>query len=228
MKTLKILLTFLGLYFAGLSSTFAQISTISVEDSISSNIRTIASQTIKKNARKNDIADSYELDKNGNFYRYIGKRKCQITNNVDSFKVSQHPEDEAVVYFVKDRDLYVLHNASFSGNCPKTSKKNILHNVKKYSIVPSAKTNVVNVALDNNGILVAWGNSSRLYRIYGIENYHINNCFGSGKSFSSYLLFASNMFFNIVYKIKSNGDNKAHPGFYESISDFKESVGVCQ
>ena len=46
-----------------------------------------------KNARKNDVADSYILADSGDLFRMVKGNKCQITNNVSSFKVSQHPND---------------------------------------------------------------------------------------------------------------------------------------
>ncbi len=189
------------------------------------NFRTIASSS-KKNARKNDIASSYELT-NGNFYRYVKGNKCQITNNVTSFKVSQHPNDAAVAYFVRDGDLYVLHNASSSGDCPKTSRKNIMNDVKKYSVIPSTKSTIVNVALKSSGYFNGWDNKNTVLSLIGVADYHVSHCFGSRKSFSTYILFAINHL-GTVTKVKNDGSYKTHNGWYNSLDEFKRMAGVCR
>ena len=184
-----------------------------------------------KNARNNDLASRYELADNGNFFRYVGNNKCQITNDVESFKVSSHPSDAAMVYFVRSDDLYVLHNSSRTGNCPKASKKVIMRNVKKYSVVSTTKTTIVNIALDNRGNFSSWDNRSPLVRKTGVEAYSMNNCYGvSGKSFSSYVAFAINRAGHIFkLKGKSPSDSKWDTSKkYRSVSEFVSKNNVCK
>ncbi|MFK7826132.1 MAG: hypothetical protein AB8G05_18410 [Oligoflexales bacterium] len=132
-----------------------------------------------KQARKNDLAQSYLLEDSGNLFRMVKGNKCQITNNVSSFKVSQHPNDLAMIYFEKAGDLYMLRNAvDRSGKCPKAEKKLLLKSVKKYSIIPSTKSIIVNIALSNSGELRAWSNDKVIVSHQNVSKYKVNPTFG--------------------------------------------------
>ena len=64
----------------------------------------------EKNARKGDIADSYRLMESGKLYRTIGENLCQITDAVESIKISQHKSDEAMIYYVRKEDPETVWN----------------------------------------------------------------------------------------------------------------------
>lgn len=198
-----------------------------------------AGDDIVKNARKNDVATQYILDSSGNFFRIVNGNKCQITNRVEDFKVSSHPNDAAMVYFIKNSDLYVLHNAERTGQCPKASTKVITSNVAhtynsrsnqntnyRYNVVSNTKTAVVNVALDSYGTLEVWGNNSRLAIAQGIQDYSMYNYYNvKGKPFNSYVLFAlrSN---KCILKVDGDNVNQSKDDCsrkWSSIKEFKDA-----
>ncbi len=193
----------------------------------------------EKQARSNDQADKYvridgkvkEKGQIGDFFRYVDGNKCQITSNVDSYKVSQHPGDVAMVYYEKYGDLYFLANADKERPCPKANTKNFFQNVTKYSVTSSTKTDVVNFALNRYGTFHGWPNEGQpLVSAENIEDYSHNNCFGAkGKSYSSYVVFAiSYRGYVLKVKGKEEGNSKWTDETYRSIKDFKEKNKVCQ
>lgn len=207
----------------------SSLSLLFVACGMQNDLSTLNDQT--KNARSNDVASRYVLEDNGNFFRFVGNQKCQITNNVDSFKVSSHPNDAAMVYFERDNDLYVLHNASRTGNCPKASKKVITSNVAKYNVVSSTQTTIVNLALSKSGTFTAWDNTTPVVSKTGVKSYSMSQCYGvSGKSFSTYVAFAINSAGHI-FKVKgkspgsSNWDTSAR---YNSVDEFVRKNNVCK
>ncbi|MDD4972725.1 MAG: hypothetical protein PHY93_00160 [Bacteriovorax sp.] len=200
--------------------------------------REVAAEKSKiKQARRNDIATEYSLDGN-TFSRKIGKANCQITNNVDEFKISQHPSDNAMAYFVKDGDLYVLHNLQTfgdvvnvsNGDCPKTSKKLIVEDIDKYTVVSNINTNVVNLTLSKSGRFLAWDNDKAILTAEHIANYVNNECYGAKDelSFKSYVAFAIDTN-GYVYKIKGEHaeDSKVSPEKYDDLKEFKKKNQVC-
>ncbi|NRA47282.1 MAG: hypothetical protein HRU09_20220 [Oligoflexales bacterium] len=151
--------------------------------SIMTAVSVLASQAAfaetSKKARKNDVAESYLLSDSGDLFRMVKGNKCQITNNVESFKVSQHPNDLAMIYFKKAGDLYMLRNAAdLSGKCPKAEKKVLLKSVKKYSIIPNTKSIIVNIAQSTSGLLKAWGNEKEIVSYSNVREYKVNPTFG--------------------------------------------------
>ena len=85
-----------------------------------------------KNARANASVDQYLISEDGDLYAYIEKidRLCQVTNGVKDFKISLHPKDAAVMYYVRNNDLYVANEVAVKGNCPEMKKKVIMPKVK--------------------------------------------------------------------------------------------------
>ena len=193
----------------------------------------VTAQEVKQ-ARNNDVASKYTLKSNGDLFRTVNGKECQVTNNVQSFKISQHPNDVAMIYFEKDNDLYILRNADRSGSCPKADKKVLMSSVKKYTVTSTKNTKIVNIALSNHGVLTAWNNSSSVLSESSIQNYSHNNCYGvDGKSFSTYVAFAITYRGEII-KIRGGNDGKAiqavkHSGYYyREISDFTRDEEVCR
>jgi len=148
------------------------------------------------NARPNAMVDQYLLSQSGDLYAYIAKRDllCSVTNNVKRMKASGHPKDQAVLYFVRQGDLYVAHNLRSNGqNCPEMSKKMIMRNVRKYNVVSSNESIAVNTALSEFGEFLVWDNRQVVYSDQSIKDYMLNPNFGQhGKPYSKYLLFTLN------------------------------------
>jgi hypothetical protein len=192
-----------------------------------------------KTARRNDPADQYMLDKNGNFYRYFksSKQLCQVTSNVSDFKISQHPTDSAAVYYTtNENELFVVHSQGVSGNCPPVSKKSIMTDVKEYKVVSNTHSTIVNAALTNGGHFVAWGDVDALISQNDVVDFEMNNCFGSeGKSFNSYVLFTLDTNGD-VRKVKVGesfsyvfDESSTQRGSWSRLSEWKDSVGgVCR
>ncbi|MCM0606244.1 MAG: hypothetical protein KA715_09150 [Xanthomonadaceae bacterium] len=205
-------------------------------------VSAFAKDDIVKNARKGDVASQYILDPSGNLFRTVGNNKCQITNNVEDIKISAHPQDKAMIYFIKNSDLYVLHNADRTGQCPKASTKvitsNVAHSYNKktkensnyrYNVVSNTKTLVVNVVLDSYGNLEVWGDVKKLGYQDGIVDYSMYNYYNvKGKPFSSYVLFA---LMNNGCILKVDGDNVAQSKTdcerkWSSIKEFKDNKSL--
>jgi hypothetical protein len=207
----------------------------------------LASEQSKK-ARNGDLATSYELDldKDGTLTRLINGRRCTVTNKVQDFKISEHPNDTAMIYFVKQNkesgrdDLWILKNSESKpdGNCPKASSVRIMPNLKrngefKYKVVSSTNTKIVNLALSNNGNLVAWGNDEKLFEVQNISDFSMNQCNDrKGYAFQKYVAFGKDRFSGRILKI--DGDRPQGPQFtpegesYMDIKDFKKKQRVCE
>lgn len=188
-----------------------------------------AKETVKK-ARANDVATQYILTDDATLYRIVKGKRCAVTTDVESFKVSEHPNDLAMIYFKKNGDLYVLGRSFPSRDCPKAPTRLIMENVKKYSVTSNTKTTIVNVALSREGKFVAWDIFSPVLTLTGADDYQMNQNFGAeGKAFSSYVTFVHNERGGSVMKVK--GINPASSKwdstrYYTSIRDFKESNGL--
>lgn len=193
----------------------------------------LAGNAKEKKARRGDVASSYTLDAKGNLFRTVAGHRCQVTNKVVDFKVSQHPQDLAVIYFVRteDRraDLYVLHNAETTGQCPKAEKVRILRNVAKegqryrYNVVPSTRSAIVSMGLDARGNFRAWSRSDTVVNLQGIRDYRLHDAFGKkGAPFKSFVGFAIDRRGRIF---KVGGSEPSRSGFepgreYSSLRQF--------
>jgi len=168
-----------------------------------------------KKARAGDVAQSYELDSSGRFYRIVDGKKCQITTKVAEFKVSSHKSDVAVAYYIRrDKDgnnLYGLYNADDSSyrNCPKARREKLMERVAKkgkrfrYNIVATSKTTLVAMALNRDGAFVAWSNEAVALSVDGVADYRMHQRFGvKGASFRRYAAFAIT---DDGYVLKLNG-----------------------
>ena len=192
-----------------------------------------------KEARKNDTADRYMLGHDGTLYRRINQVTCAVTSGVQSFKISQHPKDVAVIYYKKNNDLYLVNKdkeVRGRGQCPSAegNTKRLMKNVRKYTVTSNVDTTIVNAALDENGLFSAWDNVNVVYKDSSVEDFQMNECFGvKGKSFNSYVLFTLDRFDHIskvkVTKEKYLKDeSKVTTEKFTSISKFKDKFNVCQ
>ncbi len=186
-----------------------------------------------KNARSNASVDQYLLTTDGDLYAYITKidTLCQVTSGVSDFKNSLHPKDAAVMYYVRGGDLYVANEVKVKGQCPSMTKKMIMPNVKKFSVVGTNNTTIVNTALSKSGEFVAWDNVKPVYKDILVEDYLLNRNYGSkGKSFSSYVAFTLG-YDHYITKVKGQSDDsyikaKESARTYDSIQDFKKAMNV--
>jgi len=196
-----------------------------------------ARSTMKK-ARKNDVAEDYTLNANGDLFRTVNGNKCQITNQVLDMKVSSHPDDVAMLYFIKDEgkpNLYVLHNIKdAAASCPKTSKKKIQDDIEmdgrkyKYSVVSTTDTSIVNVGLSKNGLFLAFDKDKAVVNEKNVVDYMMHPKYNvKGQPFSSYVTFLINRAGNIFkVKGKTPADSKWDQSKHKDINAFmvKEKV----
>ncbi len=195
---------------------------------------------ITKKARSGDVASEYTLEEDGDLFRQIGKHRCQITTNVQEFKISKHPGNTAMIYFVKNDDLYVLHNAEQTGQCPKANRTKILDDVAKvggkwrYTMVNTTKTTIVSAALSSagGGTFTAWNNDEPVLETSNIENYLMNVCYGTpGKRMTTYVAFLLTKD-NKIVKVRGKGSQAGqtvvdNTRTYESVQEFKQVNKVC-
>ncbi len=192
-----------------------------------------------REARRNDVADRYMLGNDGTLFRRINGATCSITSGVQDFKISQHPNDVAVIYFKKNNDLHLLNmdrERRPNGQCPSSAGniRKLMENVKKYTVTSNQNTTIVNAALDESGNFRAWDNTRVVYSDRSVEDFQMNQCFGTaGKSFSSYVLFTRDSSDNITKVRVSNGlftrdESNVVRQRHESIRSFVEQQRVCQ
>jgi hypothetical protein len=183
-----------------------------------------AKDTIKQ-ARDNDIATQYGLTVDNTLYRIVGGKRCDITTDVQSFKVSQHPKDAAMLYYKKGSDLYVIGRSAPSRQCPKANSKLLMQDVKKYNVVSNTNTTIVNVALSYSGKFVAWDNSNPVLTVAGADDYEMNQNYGvQGKPFSSYVAFVHSAYGGNIMKVKGQSPEASKwdsSRYYGTIEDFK-------
>jgi len=197
-----------------------------------------------REARKNDIADRYMLAHNGTLFRRINKASCAITENVQSFKISQHPNDIAVIYYKKGNNLYLVNldrEYRPSGQCPsaKGNTQLLMEDIAKYTVTSNIHSTIVNAALDNKGNFKAWDNTTSVYTDTKVKEFQMNDCFGSkGLSFNSFVLFTQD-YSQSITKVKVDSskkyvkdNSKATSERYSSVHDFKNHAnngqGVCK
>lgn len=204
----------------------------------------IASADQTKKARANDLVDSYTLTNDGRLFRTMSSgAKCDVTTGVEDFKISQHPNDAAMIYYIKDRALYYLKNikgAERGKSCPSANKQKLISDVKRqdgkfqYHVVSNTNTDLVNTALSSSGKFYAWPNSGSPVTFSGVESYKLNACYGAqGKSFNTYMVFLRKNNGSIA-KVKGNANNKGlievktdDSQFYGSVSEFTSRNNVC-
>ena len=156
----------------------------------------IARGQVKKHARKNDVATDYILKPNGDLFRTVKGHPCQITTKVLEMKVSGHPDDVAMLYYIKDdkgsNNLYVLLNAESTGQCPKATTNSIMSGVKKikgkfkYTVVPTIHTTIVNMALSERGSFRAWEKNSVVVSEEDVQDFTMHQNFNvKGRPFST-------------------------------------------
>jgi hypothetical protein len=133
--------------------------------------------------------------------------------------------------------LYVIHNlgAASDNDCPKTSKKKIMDNVKEYKVVSNRDTTIVNAALSEDGTFYAWDDNKVVYSDRNIKDFQMNTCYGQqGKSFSSIVLFTLDQR-SYITKVKvaeglfgTYDRSSMTDRTFDNIAEFKDRLNVCQ
>jgi hypothetical protein len=194
-----------------------------------------AAPAVTRQARSGDVASEYQLESDGDLFRVVNGQRCQVTSGVADIKISQHPRDPAMLYFVKGRDLVQLQNAETTGTCPKASTTVVATDLAttpelRYSVVPTTRTSIVAMALSTTGEYRAWSPSGSLSFI-NIRDYQLNPCYGvSGKGHSSYVAFLLDNDGRVT-RLKGN-ESKASKSddakTYADLAAFADQNKVCR
>lgn len=201
-----------------------------------SSAKTVGDDVVK-NARSGDVASQYVLRANGGLYRQVGKNLCQVTSDVDDFKVAQHPDDPTAIYVVKQGALFALTVAQGDreAECPKAQLDSLVSTLDRtggkwaYRVVDRKDTPLSLVAQDTSGRVTAWDQRGVAVYVEGAVAFKINECFGSKKSFSSYVAFVLDGD-GRVSKLggKDPRKSKADPARYRSMDAFLAKNRVCK
>jgi hypothetical protein len=204
----------------------------------------------KKKARSNDTVSEYSLTYTGTLNRHMeryGARPdnnpyndviCAVTTRVSDFKISQHPNDAALAYFIKDGELhYVKSSGRTQGtNCPPAETKLIARPVSMsegkyvYGVISNTQTQYVNYVLTTDREFAAWKNTGQPLEVRNVVEVKQNSCYGaSGQlDFKRKILFLRKADGTIL-AMEEDGKT-TDQGRYSSIAAFKNDSGknVCK
>ena len=106
-------------------------------------------------------------------------------------------------------------------------------NVKKYNVVSSNNTTIVNTALSNSGKFLAWDNTKVVYSDILVEDYLLNTNYKvKGKTFNTFVAFTLG-YDHYITKVKGSSSEDSsyikstetdRP--YKSIQEFKKTMKV--
>lgn len=195
---------------------------------------------VTKTARRGDVASQYVLRADGSLFRQIGRNLCQVTNEVDEFKVAQHPADPTAIYIVRKGALEALtltdaDLTSTSTSCPRAELQTLVPKLDRgdgkwtYKVVDRKNTPLSLVAKDTRGRVTAWDRKGVAVSVEGAVDLALNPCFGTKKSFSSYVAFVIDRE-GRVSKIggKDPRKSKADAQRYDSLDTFRGVNHVCK
>lgn len=193
---------------------------------------------VSKTARKGDVASTYTLRPDGSLFRQIGKHTCQVSTEVYDFKVAQHPDDATAVYVVKKGGLFALVPSPAdraARSCPSAKLDPLVSGVERvrdqwmYKVVDRKDTPISLVAQDTDGKVTAWDAKGVAVTVTGAKDMKMNSCFGSTKSFSSFVAFVIDKDGKVA-KIggKDPRTSKHDPQRYENLDAFMAVNKVCQ
>lgn len=206
--------------------------------STTASAKKLAGGDVTKTARKGDIASSYVLRADGGLFRQVGKHLCQVSTEVYDFKIAQHPEDPTAAYVVKKGGLFALTTSPEdrrAAACPSARLQPLVPGVERakgtwqYKVVDRKDTPISLVAQDTDGRVTAWDAQGVAVSVDGAVELRMNECFGSKKSFSSYVAFVLDRE-GRVSKIggKDPRKSKADAARYDSLDSFVSKQGVCR
>ena len=142
---------------------------------------------LEHEARETDLtACSYHITKNFSFYRddrttpgTCAGSATLLKNNVEDFKIPSHSKDTALAYFVvkgPDRPATLWHINNIGKAYRLTSIKDLkfADGFYRYSLIDDENSEVVLLALDNNGTFQAWNHVRIIGRWSDIVEYRLN------------------------------------------------------
>jgi hypothetical protein len=211
------------------------LAAVSVQTTTAS-AKTIGDDVVK-HARAGDVASQYVLRADGSLFRQVGRNLCQVTSDVDDFKVAQHPNDPTAIYVVKKGGLFALTvgEGDRGAECPKAHLDSLISSLDRgggkwlYKVVDRKDTPISLVAQDTSGRVTAWDQQGVAVFVEGAVTFKLNECFGSKKSFSSYVAFVLDGD-GRVSKLggKDPRKSKADPARYQSMDAFLAKNRVCK
>lgn len=183
-----------------------------------------------KTARHGDLASRYLLREDGHLFREIGGTPCEVTTEVSGFKIADNPSDPTAVYLVRKGALYALATPKpdQTNACPKAELTQLVAAIDSYTVVNRKDTPISLVARDAAGKVTAWDAKGPAVWVEGTTEMRLNTCFGTKKSFGSYVAFAIDAS-GVVSKIggKDPRHSKADPKVYSSLDAFLAKNKVC-
>ena len=193
---------------------------------------------VTKTARRGDVASQYVLRADGSLLRQIGRNLCQVTSDVEEFKVAQHPSDPTAIYIVRKgalEALTVTDDTLAASACPRATLQTLIPALDRadgewtYKVVDRKDTPLSLVAKDTRGRVTAWDQEGVAVSIEGAVDLAINPCFGSKKSFSSYVAFLLDRDGRVA-KIGGKDPRRSKPDTqrYESLDAFRGVNQVCR
>ena len=191
----------------------------------------VAGTSVVKTARRGDLASRYLLREDGHLFREIAGTPCEITTDVSEFKIAENPSDPTAVYLVKKGALYALTTPTpdQAAGCPKAPLTQLVPALDSYVVVNRKDTPISLVARDAAGQVTAWDAKGPAMWVEGTTEMRLNDCFGTKKSFGSYVAFAIDAN-GVVSKIggKDPRHSKADPKHYRSLDAFLANNRVCR
>ncbi len=187
--------------------------------------------SVIKTARHGDVASRYLLREDGHLFREIVGTPCEVTTEVSDFKIADNPSDPTAVYLVRKGALYALATPTpdQAGSCPKAELTQLVPAIDSYAVVNRKDTPISLVARDVAGTVTAWDAAGPAVSVEGTTEMRLNPCFGTKKSFGSYVAFAIDGH-GVVSKIggKDPRHSKADPKRYPSLDAFVAKNKVCR
>jgi hypothetical protein len=187
--------------------------------------------SVTKTARRGDVASRYLLRNDGHLFREIAGTPCEVTADVAEFKIADNPSDPSAIYLVRKGALYALATPTpdQTKSCPKAELTQLVPAIDSYTVVNRKDTPISLLARDASGKVTAWDAKGPAVWVEGTTQMRLNKCFGTKKSFGSYVAFAidSN---GVVSKIggKDPRHSKADPKHYASLDAFLAKNKVCR
>lgn len=169
----------------------------------------------------------YERDGVDFYVNLRNGQKCQITTNVDDFKMLPRG-GHVLAYETKAGELVMLRHGDdnarqcYSQRDRKTDVTDQQARVVKWNVINAADVPVVLIALDKNGFVKMYdtnGNEVSNLGIRNVEDYRLHPCHGKrGVPFNSKIAFAYGN--GRVGTIEPNGRYVLDSGNYQSAADF--------
>lgn len=170
-----------------------------------------------------DPADEYVLYTTGGLYKLMRGRKYRLGDGVSQIAVANNPGDAAYLYYLQRGDLCII-------NCG-GDQRTLLRDIRcvdgsyKFDVISSADSSIVNVALNDFGRFIAWGNKVRVFTERNIRDYCLNPGFGKGGPFSSYVAFLID-YQGFVTRLKSRNPGSSKADYSRKYANLDEFLSI--